>query len=454
MMRLDAAFESAAQAWIVSYLLNSLWQVPLVYGAAFITAHIARPAGPRVEHRIWVGALLVQIALPACALRIGDIGQRLLAAVLALVQGGAANGQTRIMQGPGFIEGMTLWGRMGAGFTAATLAYLASLLYFVGRLAWGAWVANSMRRKAVTLRLDPEIAERAFLLERSFGMKRGPVRMASLPRLSGPATIGFTRPTLLLPEGFLSRLDAAELDALLAHEFAHMQRADFAKNLLYGFLSIPVAYHPLLWLTRTRVAETRELVCDAMAADAVGGRESYARSLLRLASRLSDRPTREKLHAIGIFDANIFERRVMNLTRRSREISGLRKAAIAATCAVVAFGACGTALALRMDVDQPSGQSSTPKRISMNVTKMTIVSKVPPVYPAEAKKKGIKGRVDVATVIGKDGSVEEAHAVSGPSELQDSAVNSIKQWRYQPVLLNGDPVEVDTTISVIYSLAK
>jgi len=71
---------------------------------------------------------------------------------------------------------------------------------------------------------------------------------------------------------------------------------------------------PLLWLTRARLAETREMVCDDLAAEAVGGREGYARSLLRLARMLSDRKAPRILHAIGILDANIFERRVMYLT--------------------------------------------------------------------------------------------------------------------------------------------
>ncbi|MGB9416344.1 MAG: hypothetical protein WCB58_08505, partial [Acidobacteriaceae bacterium] len=102
-------------------------------------------------------------------------------------------------------------------------------------------------------------------------------------------------------------------------------RHDFAKNLLYGLVSLPIAWHPLVWRTRARVAESRELVCDAMAADAiaaeaVGGRKHYAQSLLRLASMLSAGPRVAPLHALGILslntDARIFERRIMTLTHK------------------------------------------------------------------------------------------------------------------------------------------
>ena len=130
---------------------------------------------------------------------------------------------------------------------------------------------------------------------------------------------------MLVPPEFLESVSESEMEAVLAHEFAHMRRRDFAKNLMYEALSLPVAYHPLLWLTRLRLAESREMVCDRMAADALRGRERYVRSLLRLASMLSDRPPTRILHAIGIFDANTFERRVMSLTKRSGEVRGVRR---------------------------------------------------------------------------------------------------------------------------------
>ena len=189
-----------------------------------------------------------------------------------------------------------------------------------------------------------------------------------------------------LPPGFLGKLSTSDADALLAHEFAHMARRDFAKNLLYGFLALPAAYHPVLWFTRVRVAESRELVCDAMAADAVGGREIFAKSLLRLARMLSDRKAPQILHAIGILDANIFERRVMQLTQKNHEIRGARRFAVAAACAVVAIATCTSALALRMDVKAPASDSKAPAKIKVKVTDLTILHKVVPVYPEDAKK--------------------------------------------------------------------
>lgn len=79
-----------------------------------------------------------------------------------------------------------------------------------------------------------------------------------------------------------------------------------------------------------------------------------------------------------------------------------------------------------------------------------LVHKVKPVYPAAAKKAHIEGTVVLHAIIAKDGTVQSLDYVSGPNELKDSAIDAVKTWRYKPMLLNDQPVEVDTTISVVF----
>ena len=93
-----------------------------------------------------------------------------------------------------------------------------------------------------------------------------------------------------------------------------------------------------------------------MAAEAVSGRERYARSLLRLASILSTAAPSGALHALGIFDSNNLERRIMNLTAKHTQIRGLRRLAVLAACAAFGAAACTSALALRMEVNQPTNR--------------------------------------------------------------------------------------------------
>ncbi|HUD12459.1 MAG TPA: M56 family metallopeptidase [Terracidiphilus sp.] len=454
---LKAGLEAGLETWVLNYLLNSLWQVPLVFLAALVASRLARTVGPHMEHRIWVGALLLQVILPFCHLQLKGLGQQAWGLVLWFRHGGAADGQIRVVLGPGIASGLALPRHTAEALAAVAAAYLCALVYFAGRLGWGLWTTESMRRRATPFKPAGDAAISLTRFQRLLGIGEGSdggeVEFASSPRVSGPATVGVWKQTLLLPPAFLDKLSADELDALLAHEFAHMQRWDFAKNLLYGIVSLPVAYHPLLWLTRARFAETREMVCDDLAAEAVGGREGYARSLLRLARMLSDRKAPRILHAIGILDANIFERRVMYLTRRSLEVTGARQFVLAAACALLAIATCTSALALRMDVTENSVQKPAPASINVKADSLVVVSKVQPVYPAEAKKNKISGSVVLAATIGKDGTVEKLRVVSGPSALQRAAVDAVKQWRYQPFLLNGNPIVVKTNITVRFTLA-
>ena len=95
-----------------------------------------------------------------------------------------------------------------------------------------------------------------------------------------------------------------------------------------------------------------------------------------------------------------------------------------------------------------------PVQVSAHVMASRIVKQVQPKYPEEAKKKKIQGTVLLSVEVGKDGTVENLKVVSGPKELRQSATDAVRQWTYKPFLVDGNPVEVDTTISVVYSLRE
>jgi TonB family protein len=256
-------------------------------------------------------------------------------------------------------------------------------------------------------------------------------------------------------------LPEADLHTVIAHEFAHMRRKDFMKNLLYELLSLPVTYHPVLWLTRARIMESREIVCDQMAA-AMTGRIEYARSLLRLASLLLAGTLGRTPHTIGIFDANAFERRVMNLTEKHKEIRGVCRVAIVVACAALGLATCGSALALGIHVngasagDASNASKAPPKQLTVSAAVMAgnLLTKVMPEYPPAAKKAKIEGTVMLSAVIGKDGNVKNLQVLSGPQELHQSSLDAVRQWTYKPYLLNGDSIEVKTTVNVVYSLKQ
>jgi protein TonB len=101
----------------------------------------------------------------------------------------------------------------------------------------------------------------------------------------------------------------------------------------------------------------------------------------------------------------------------------------------------------------PPPKPAAPQRIRVggNVEAGARINNVTPEYPAIAKVAHISGTVVLHAIIAKDGTIQELEFVSGPPMLVKPAMDAVKQWRYKPYLLNGDPVEVETTINVDFS---
>jgi len=104
----------------------------------------------------------------------------------------------------------------------------------------------------------------------------------------------------------------------------------------------------------------------------------------------------------------------------------------------------------------PPPQSTTPKRIRVggNVEQAKLIFKPTPEYPPLAKVARIQGVVRLEAIISRDGTVQDLKVLSGHPLLVKSALEAVQRWRYQPTLLNGEPVEIVTEIDVNFSLAN
>ena len=92
-------------------------------------------------------------------------------------------------------------------------------------------------------------------------------------------------------------------------------------------------------------------------------------------------------------------------------------------------------------------------RVSQGVTQGLLTKKVQPEYPSLARQARIQGSVVLRALISKTGQIENLQVVSGHPMLTSSALEAVKQWQYKPYILNGQPVEVETNITVNFSLA-
>jgi len=114
-------------------------------------------------------------------------------------------------------------------------------------------------------------------------------------------------------------------------------------------------------------------------------------------------------------------------------------------------------------VNATSSLSAVPKfapvqpqrvRISQGVTKGLLIRRVEPTYPTLARSARVQGEVVLSAIISITGEIENLQLVSGHPMLVPSALAAVKQWRYKPYLLNGQPTEVETTITVIFTLSS
>ncbi|MGA2807475.1 MAG: TonB family protein [Terracidiphilus sp.] len=90
--------------------------------------------------------------------------------------------------------------------------------------------------------------------------------------------------------------------------------------------------------------------------------------------------------------------------------------------------------------------------VSAEVAQGMLSKRTPLAYPAEAKAQGISGTVELKALIGTDGKIVNLQVMSGPPALQEAALNAVKDWEYKPYTVNGEPVQVMTTIRAIYMI--
>jgi TonB family protein len=103
----------------------------------------------------------------------------------------------------------------------------------------------------------------------------------------------------------------------------------------------------------------------------------------------------------------------------------------------------------------PAFTSSAPSeriKVAGNLQAVKIVHWAPPVYPQLARAARVSGTVQLAAIIGRDGTVQELHTLGGPALLIQAAMEAVKQWVYRPTLLNGEPMAVETTVDVNFVL--
>ncbi len=261
--------------------------------------------GEVLLHFLWQGtavAALLALALMLLRHATADTRYTLACAALALMAALPAVTWLILSQGGGVEAGTILPAVTGKGFTVASqsfladaqtaalpwrgclmVAWLAGVAGFGLRLAGGWWQTQRLRRQNVTPLGEPWIG-RLNELCRRLGMSR-PVQLLESARVTAPLVLGWFKPVILLPVGFVTSLSPGEVDAILAHELAHLCRHDYLVNLLQRLIEALLFYHPAVWWVSECIRVERENCCDDLAASVVGDGRVVAQALVALAER-------------------------------------------------------------------------------------------------------------------------------------------------------------------------
>ncbi|HVI77356.1 MAG TPA: M56 family metallopeptidase, partial [Candidatus Acidoferrum sp.] len=224
--------------------------------------------------------------------------------------------------------------------------YGTVLLFHVARLAWFGYQTRGVCQLAYPRPLPPALSRIVEHCARSFSLPC--VSVLCTADLSGPATLGFGRPLLLLPETFfLDAFPEDDLFSAIAHELAHILRRDFLFNLLYQIASLPVCFHPCAALILSRIAQTRELACDEIAARMLPTTKRYATSVLHMAQSMFTGARSN--YALGLFDTNTLEERIMNILKNNDTSKKTRAVRLITVCLIGAASIGLSAFSLRLN---------------------------------------------------------------------------------------------------------
>jgi beta-lactamase regulating signal transducer with metallopeptidase domain len=260
-------------------LLHFLWQGAALAALAYVVMALCRNATTR--YAVGVGALVLMFAAPVSTFLIFHAQEQ---GMPQAISAGIANESGPMLVAPDIAPAKRTPIREESA--PAYLLWLVEV-WFAGvvllslRSAGGFLLVERLRRKE-TIPVTEELLEVCLLLQLRMGLTRL-VRYCESMHLDAPAVAGWMRPVVLLPVSALTGLTSVQLEAVIAHELAHIQRFDAFVNLFQVAVETLLFYHPAVWWLGKRIRAEREHCCDDTAVALCGSPITYAHALTRLA---------------------------------------------------------------------------------------------------------------------------------------------------------------------------
>lgn len=417
---MNAADVVASIGWT---LVHFLWQGALIACATALLLTVLRNARPQARYLVACTGLALCLAWPALELALRLTGES------------SARGDAMVLFAAGLVAGTPVdegWSALLADQLAwivgtwAVCALAMALRMVAGLL----WIGRAVSHE----RQDPLWQARLERLAAQFGIDRA-VRLRVVERLGSPVTAGWWRPVVLVPAALVSGMPAQLLEALLAHEMAHIERHDYLVNLGQNVVETLFFYHPAVWWISGRIRVEREQIADDFAARILGEPRRLALALSEL----------EKLqfsthHLAQAANGGDLMSRIKRLVRPDTQALNW-KAAIPVLGLVIgaaSFAHAAPTKPVKADTEAVAN-FETCKR---------------PDYPAESIKQNHTGTVTLGFLIAKNGAVKESKVKksSGHVALDEAAHTALVKCKFKPAIAKGKPVEAWTAVQYVWTL--
>jgi len=413
-------------------LLDSVWQAALVGLEASVAMIGLRKARPQTRYLSLCLALLLCLLWPAVQLiaRLhgaaeGASGTPVLVQMLPGIAGSDAGGWQA------FLQAHLAWIVAGWAAVAGVLGL---------RLALGmVWIGRAGRTTRTDAHWDARLSDMAVRL----GISRT-VRLRVVDALASPVTAGWWRPVVLVPASLVAGMPPQLLEALLAHELAHVRRHDYLVNLAQSVIETILFYHPVVWWLSHRIRVERELIADDIAARQLGEPRRLALALSEL-----ERLQFSTHHLAQAANGGDLMTRIKRLVRPDTPTSNWKAAlpvlAMAAACLA---GCAGTATSASASGDALEHDALASKPIAQ------FNSCAKPEYTPDALARRAEGTTSLRFLVDTDGSVAEAQVSksSGDASLDEAARAAIAKCRFTPGMANGKPARAWAPVQYVWSL--
>jgi TonB family protein len=291
-----------------------------------------------------------------------------------------------------------------------------------------------------------------------------------------PMVIGFFSPYILIPRHLFKRLKESEIRGVFLHELSHIYHRDHMTAILQRIVTILNWWNPLAHTLSTDLSRAREEISDNHVLLRNNSKE-YAECLVNLAERntvLSRLPV-----SVAMASSHIpLKERVKHILSKERKMETQLKRSTVWVIILAAFLCLGLVSGYRLTFatnqgsEQPESvraenpippemvqekkeqekKEKPPVRAEGDIKPPKLIKKIDPVYPEEARKEGIEGVVILEATADSYGRVQKVKVLRPVAELNQAAIDAVKQWVYEPMIIDGEPVGVIFTVTCRFKL--